>query len=53
MPVIDEARNGAWVEKADEPLRFKTAGQRTAMELEPLYRVMDERYTIYWKVNRG
>ncbi|WP_420239742.1 beta-L-arabinofuranosidase domain-containing protein [Telmatobacter bradus] len=43
--------NGAWVEKTHEPLRFRTAGQLSSMELKPLYQVMDERYTVYWQVN--
>jgi DUF1680 family protein len=31
-------------------LRFETVGQPATMQLKPLYQVMDERYTVYWKV---
>jgi hypothetical protein len=51
MPEIAADKGGAWVEKAGEPLRFKTVGQPVAMDLKPLYQVLDERYTIYWHVN--
>ena len=51
MPEIAAEKGGAWVEKAGEPLRFKTVGQPVAMDLKPLYQVLDERYTIYWHVN--
>ncbi|ACO34298.1 MULTISPECIES: glycoside hydrolase family 127 protein [Acidobacterium] len=33
-------------------LRFATANQQQTMHLKPLYQIMDERYTVYWKVNR-
>jgi hypothetical protein len=51
MPKIEASKGAAWVEKAGEPLRFKTAGQTSDLELKPLYHVADERYTIYWQVN--
>ena len=51
MPKIEAGKSAAWVEKTNEPLRFKTAGQISAMDLKPLYQVADERYTIYWQVN--
>jgi len=51
MPKIETGKGAAWVEKTTEPLRFKTAGQATDLELKPLYQVLDERYTIYWQVN--
>ncbi|MGA7520959.1 MAG: beta-L-arabinofuranosidase domain-containing protein [Acidobacteriaceae bacterium] len=35
----------------DEPLFEATSGSST-MQLKPLYRVLDERYSVYWKVNR-
>ena len=40
----------AWVTPvAGQPLTFHTAGQPRPVELVPLYRVMDERYAVYWK----
>jgi hypothetical protein len=35
-----------------ETLAFKTAGQSTGVDLVPLYKLFDERYTVYWKVNQ-
>ena len=51
MPRIEARKGGEWVEKAGGPLRFRTAGQARAMNLKPLYQVLDERYTVYWQVN--
>lgn len=33
-------------------LRFETVNQASVMHLKPLYQVMDQRYTVYWKVNQ-
>lgn len=42
-----------WVEPVDgEKLKFRTVGQSQTTELIPLYQLMDERYSVYWKVNR-
>jgi uncharacterized protein len=42
-----------WVERIpDEKLRFQTAGQTEGTKLMPLYQIMDERYSVYWKVNQ-
>lgn len=35
-----------------QKLKFRTAGQPEGMHLIPLYQLMDERYSVYWKVNR-
>jgi uncharacterized protein len=41
-----------WVEPAgDSPLSFKTVGQSQKAEIAPLYKVSDQRYAVYWKVN--
>jgi hypothetical protein len=42
----------AWI-KPDEAgkLTFRTAGQATNVALEPLYRLRDGRYSIYWTVS--
>ena len=33
-------------------LRFATVNQHSAMQLKPLYQIMRERYSVYWKVRR-
>jgi hypothetical protein len=32
-------------------MKFQTAGQTQATSLIPLYKLLDERYSVYWKVN--
>jgi DUF1680 family protein len=40
----------AWVKKSeDESLLFHAAGQGKDFALKPLYKVMDERYSVYWQ----
>jgi DUF1680 family protein len=40
----------AWVKKVeDESLLFHSMGQSKDFSLRPLYRVMDERYSVYWQ----
>ncbi len=42
----------AWVTQAAGPsLAFRTVGQTRDVELVPLYRVLDERYAVYWKLD--
>ena len=42
-----------WVEQVKgQTLAFQTAGQKEAIDLSPFYQIYDERYTVYWKVNR-
>jgi DUF1680 family protein len=42
-----------WIKAvAGKPLEFRTTGQTTDFTLVPLYRLFDERYAVYWKVNR-
>jgi DUF1680 family protein len=42
----------AWVKaKSGEALAFQTAGQYSPTELIPLYRLYNERYVVYWKLN--
>jgi len=41
---------GNWIEPVKgEPLAFRTRGQATDIRLIPLYRISNERYTVYWK----
>ena len=35
-----------------EPLAFRTTGQPASVRLSPLYQILDERYTVYWKTTR-
>ena len=42
-----------WVEQVKgQALAFQTAGQKKTIEMAPLYQNYDERYTVYWKVNK-
>ena len=46
------AGSTAWVEPAkDERLVFRTVGQSENVNLIPLYKLFNERYTVYWKVH--
>jgi len=55
MPEVSSEGGGQpkWVERVPgDTLRFKTVGQAQAVDLKPLYQIMDERYSVYLKVNR-
>jgi DUF1680 family protein len=54
VPAITASGDSAdWVEPVKgETLAFRTAGQPADVGLVPLYELFDERYTVYWKVNR-
>lgn len=53
MPQFDAVKNGFWVKReSDGELHFQTTGQSKEMELEPLYKVLDERYSVYWQQAR-
>jgi hypothetical protein len=53
VPAISAGDSVNWVEPVKgETLAFKTAGQSTGVDLVPLYKLFDERYTVYWKVNQ-
>ena len=50
---VEDIQSTHWVEPvAGEKLKFRTVGQTQGMNLIPLYQLMDERYSVYWKVNR-
>jgi len=54
MPAFNPAPasepTSTWVEKkAEEELTFKTSGQAKDFEFKPLYRIFDERYSVYWQ----
>ncbi len=49
----DPNRPTAWIEpEAKQPLTFRTVGQTQQVSFVPLYKVIHERYAVYWKVNR-
>jgi DUF1680 family protein len=54
MPEVTTAGGtGNWVERVPgEELRFRTVGQADNKNLKPLYEIMDERYSVYLKVNQ-
>lgn len=44
----------SWVEPVPgRVLEFRTHGQPASIALVPLYRLFDERYVVYWPVQRG
>jgi len=44
----------SWIKAVDgRTLEFRTIGQPKDFTLVPLYRLFDERYAVYWKVNRA
>jgi len=50
MPRV-QAKSEVWAQQT-EGLRFTAPGLSQQWELKPLYQVMDERYTIYFEVDR-
>ena len=50
--VADASKPTAWIEPdAKQPLTFSTVGQSQPLTLVPLYKVIHERYAVYWKVD--
>jgi hypothetical protein len=48
----DAANPTAWVEpQGEQSLTFRSVGQSQPLALVPLYKVIRERYAVYWKVN--
>ena len=55
LPVLkaDLAKPWSWLKPVpNRPLTFRTSGQSEDMTLTPLYKILDQRYTVYWKVLR-
>ena len=49
--VADANQPTAWVEvDSKQPLNFKAVGQSQPINLVPLYQIINNRYTVYWKV---
>ena len=50
-PSIDPA---SWLKPSrGRPLEFRTVGQSNELTLVPLNRIFDERYAVYWKVEKA
>jgi DUF1680 family protein len=50
--VADPQKPTDWVEPGKETLTFRAAGQSKAFPMVPLYKVLQDRYAVYWKVSR-
>jgi len=51
VPALTAASGAIWAEPvSEEPLSFRTVAQKSEIRLAPLYRIQDERYSVYWKV---
>jgi uncharacterized protein len=51
--MADPDRPAAWIESdAEQPLTFRTVGQLQPTTLVPLYKVIHERYAVYWQVDK-
>lgn len=49
--VADAANPTAWIEPDPRaPLSFRAVGQAETFPIEPLYRVLHDRYAVYWNV---
>jgi uncharacterized protein len=50
--LADAGNPTAWiVPDANQPLTFHTVGQSQPLTMVPLYKVIHERYAVYWKVD--
>jgi hypothetical protein len=50
--IADPARPASWVEPdPKQPLAFRAVGQSQPLTLVPLYKIIRDRYAVYWKVN--
>jgi uncharacterized protein len=51
--IADPGKPTAWVEPdGNQPLIFRTVGQSKPITMVPLYKIIRERYAVYWRVNR-
>ncbi|HEX4634309.1 MAG TPA: beta-L-arabinofuranosidase domain-containing protein [Gemmatimonadales bacterium] len=41
-----------WIKPSGKSLEFRTQGQAQDIDFVPFYRIFDERYAIYWRMNR-
>lgn len=48
----DASKPTAWIEPdSKDPLTFRSVGQSQALTMIPLYKVIHDRYAVYWKVD--
>jgi hypothetical protein len=46
----DPVRPEAWLRRVPQKaLTFQTTGQEREFTLSPLYKIVDQRYSVYWK----
>jgi DUF1680 family protein len=45
-----DKRLDEWIKPGDDPMTFRTTGQKVDVAMEPFYKVNGERYSLYWKV---
>ncbi len=51
--VADASKPTAWIEPdAKQPLTFHAVGQSQPLTMVPLYKVIHERYAVYWKIDQ-
>ena len=51
--IADPGKPTAWVEPdGKQPLTFRTVGQSQTITMVPLYKIIRERYAVYWKMNK-
>jgi hypothetical protein len=53
LPVlrVDAEKRDSWLQPVPQrPMTFRTVGQSEDMTLSPLYKILDQRYTVYWRV---
>jgi DUF1680 family protein len=41
----------SWIKPTDEPLTFRTTGQKQDVVLKPLNQLFDRRYSVYWQIS--
>ncbi len=43
----------SWIKPLPKPLVFRTAVQDQSINLVPLYKIVDQRYAVYWKIKQA
>jgi hypothetical protein len=50
LPTPSLTGRAPWIGAQGKPLTFQTTGPGERRELVPLYQILDERYSVYFKV---
>ncbi len=52
IPTFHASASGpdTWIKPGDQPMTFRTVGQKKDVTLVPLNRLFDRRYSVYWQV---